>query len=274
VEVGGKSFLARYAGKITSIAVLSPIVAIGGRMLQTQPNNDYKPNFKQKGKQYQYFEEGPIRIQLQGTYIGRLTHDGAGLDRPVSEHSIMEAAIALSRTLTEAGVQHSFPGGTIIKLLPYIPDHPPDYKKTGRLGTDGESLRRLFETSFRVMEVDEPYVTALHLGFTDPKHGENLTIEFPGSSPPKALSTCHSHDTDLENLAEDPAEKFSETKKGDSYAMNLTPVVLFNYRLWCLATHSAFGEPEIQDIEPLLQAFTQDLRVHRGKSMLSLRGLR
>jgi hypothetical protein len=179
VEVGGKSFLARYAG--TTIAVLSPFVAIGRRMPQMQPNNDYRPDFKRKGKQYQYFEEGPIRIQLQGTYIGRLTHDGAGLDRPVSEHSIMEAAIVLSRTLTEAGVQHSFPGGTIIKLLPYIPDHPPGYKKTGRLGTDGENLRRLFETSFRVMEVDEPYVTALHLGFTDPKHRENLTIEFPGS---------------------------------------------------------------------------------------------
>jgi hypothetical protein len=45
--------------------------------------------------------------------------------------------------------------------------------------------------------------------------------------------------------------------------MNLTPVVLFNYRLWCLATHQAFGEPEIHDIEPFFTAFTHDLRAHR-----------
>jgi hypothetical protein len=77
------------------------------------------------------------------------------------------------------------------------------------------------------------------------------------------LTTCRSHDIDLENPTEDLPEKFLETKKGDSYVMNLTPVVLFNYRLWCLATHEAFGEPEIQDIEPLFQAFTHDLRVHR-----------
>lgn len=46
--------------------------------------------------------------------------------------------------------------------------------------------------------------------------------------------------------------------------MNLTPVILFNYRLWCLATHESLsGEPEIQDIEPLFEAFNHDLRVHR-----------
>jgi hypothetical protein len=132
VEVGGKSFLAKYPN--SQIAVFSPNIAIGGCMLQIQPNDKaaYKPDFKLKGKQY--FQEGPIKIQLQGTYIGRLTHDGAGLDRPVSEHSIMETAIALSRTLTEAGIQHSFPGGTIIKLLQYSPDHPPGYKKVDSQG--------------------------------------------------------------------------------------------------------------------------------------------
>lgn len=46
--------------------------------------------------------------------------------------------------------------------------------------------------------------------------------------------------------------------------MNITPVALFNYRLWCLATHSSHsGEPEIRDIEPLLEAFKHDLRLHR-----------
>lgn len=64
--------------------------------------------------------------------------------------------------------------------------------------------------------------------------------------------------------ANEPGEKFKESKKGDSYAMNLTPVILFNYRLWCLATHELMsGEPEIQDIKPLFEAFNHDLRVHR-----------
>jgi hypothetical protein len=46
--------------------------------------------------------------------------------------------------------------------------------------------------------------------------------------------------------------------------MNLTPIILFNYRLWTLATHQSLsGEPEIFDIEPLLSAFLHNLRVHR-----------
>jgi len=66
--------------------------------------------------------------------------------------------------------------------------------------------------------------------------------------------------------AEEPAEKFKEDKKGDSYAMNLTPVSLFNYRLWCLATHQSLsGEPEIHDIEPLFEAFKHELSNHRNE---------
>jgi hypothetical protein len=46
--------------------------------------------------------------------------------------------------------------------------------------------------------------------------------------------------------------------------MNLTPVILFNYRLWSLATHQSLsGEPEIWDIEPLFEAFKHNLRIHR-----------
>ncbi|KAE9363388.1 hypothetical protein N431DRAFT_357496 [Stipitochalara longipes BDJ] len=48
--------------------------------------------------------------------------------------------------------------------------------------------------------------------------------------------------------------------------MNLTPVSLFNYRLWCLATHQSLsGEPEINDIEPLFEAFKHDLSKHRNE---------
>ena len=62
----------------------------------------------------------------------------------------------------------------------------------------------------------------------------------------------------------EPPEKPKESKKPDAYAMNLTPVILFNYRLWTLATHQSLsGEPEIFDIEPLFSAFSHNLRIHR-----------
>jgi hypothetical protein len=180
VEVGGKSFEARYSnGRIT---LLSPIVAIGGRMLQTQPSEKFNPDFRYDSKRQ--FQEGPIKVRLQGTYIGRLSHDGAGLDRPLAEHSMMEAAIALSRTLTEAGIQHEFPGGTMIKLLPYDFSQIVNDKKIRSSGSDGENLRHLFEKSFRVMEAEERHPMSLHIGMTDPKHRENISIEFPSKPLP------------------------------------------------------------------------------------------
>lgn len=177
VEVGGKSFQAIYP--TNQVNVLSPIAAVGGRMLQTQPEETFKPDFRRNPKGT--FSDGSITVRLHGTYIGRLTHDGAGLDRPLAEHSMMDAAIALSRTLTEAGVQHKFPGGTMIKLLPHNPSQMGDKKKSRSSLTDGESLRRLFEKSFRVMEAEELHPLSLHLGITDLKLKENITIEFPGT---------------------------------------------------------------------------------------------
>jgi hypothetical protein len=261
VEVGGKSFEARYSnGRIT---LLSPIVATGGRMLQAQPSEKFSPDFRHDSKHR--FQEGLIKVHLQGTYIGRLSHDGAGLDRPLAEHSMMEAAIALSRTLTEAGIQHEFPGGTMIKLFPYDYSQIADDKKIRSSGSDGENLRHLFEKSFRVMGAEERHPMSLHIGMTDPKHGENISIEF-SSKPFVQITLQHTdHDLDLFGSAELP-EKEKASKKPDAYAMNLTPVILFNYRLWSLATHQSLsGEPEIWDIEPLFEAFKQNLRVHRKR---------
>jgi hypothetical protein len=179
VEVGGKTFEARY-GSTRRVTLLSPYVAIGGPILENQPQPNFRPIFRQDSKHQ--FQESPVKVQLQGTYIGRLSHDGAGLDRPLAEHSMMEAAIALSRTLTEAGIQHVFPGGTMIKLLPYDFSQIINDKKIRSSGTDGENLRRLFEKSFRVMEAEERYPVSLHIGMTDQKHRENISIEFPSKS--------------------------------------------------------------------------------------------
>ena len=94
----------------------------------------------------------------------------------------MEAAIALSRTLTEAGIQHEFPGGMMIQLLPNDFSRMIKDGKIWSSGTDGENLRRLFAKSFRVMEAEERYPMSLHIGMTDQKHGENISIEFPSKS--------------------------------------------------------------------------------------------
>ncbi len=64
----------------------------------------------------------------------------------------------------------------------------------------------------------------------------------------------------------EPPEKPKESKKPDAYAMNLTPVILFNCRLWTLTTHQSIsGEPEIFDVEPLVSAFSHNLRLHRNE---------
>jgi hypothetical protein len=178
VEVGGKSFDAKYLSCRTTL--LSPIAAMGNQMLQTGAAVRFKPDFRYNSRRS--FQQGPTNIRLQGTYIGRLSHDGAGLDRPLAEHSMMEAAISLSTTLTEAGILHEFPGGTLIKLLPSNQPSMMDDKKFRNSGSDGENLRRLFGKSFRVMEAEERFPMALHLGITDPKHGENISIEFPSMS--------------------------------------------------------------------------------------------
>jgi hypothetical protein len=180
VEVGGKSFQAMYSNN--RINILSPIVATN-EIFHPQSQNNFKPDFKEKSKQK--FDEMDVKVQLQGTYIGRLTHDGAGLDRPVSEHSIMEAAIALSRTLTEAGIQHSFPGGTLIQLHPYDWDQTADYKTRSRPDPDDEQLQCLFSahgSKFHILVPDHPFEPTLSLRFKDRKHREKITVEFPGKS--------------------------------------------------------------------------------------------
>jgi hypothetical protein len=180
VEVGGKLFDAKYLSCRTTL--LSPIVAMGNQMLQMGPAERFKPDFRYNSRRS--LQQGPTNFRLQGTYIGWLSHDGAGLDRPLAEHSIMEAAISLSTTLTEAGILHEFPAGTLIKLLPSNQPSMMDDKKFRNSGSDGENLRRLFGKSFRVMEADERFPMALHLGITDVKHGENISIEFPSMSFP------------------------------------------------------------------------------------------
>jgi hypothetical protein len=107
---------------------------------------------------------------------------------------MMEAAITLSRTLTEAGIQHEFPGGAMVKLLPYYFSQIDD-KKIRSSGSDGENLRHLFEKSFRVMGAEERHPMSLHIGMTDPKHGENISIEFP--SKPFLQITLQPTDHDL-----------------------------------------------------------------------------
>jgi hypothetical protein len=186
VEVGGQSF--QILEPNYRLNVLSPTIARSGHMLQTQPCHDYwAPTLKEHPNTR--LESGPIKIQLQGSYIGRLVHNGASLDRSASEHGMIEAAIALSRTFTEAGIEHSFPGGTLIKLLPYSPNEEDDKPSWGS-ETDKEKLHRLFGahgSKFRVLEGDHPFEPTMSLGFMVRKHREKITVEFPGQPPSKSF---------------------------------------------------------------------------------------
>ena len=62
-----------------------------------------------------------------------------------------------------------------------------DDKESRTSETDGENLRHLFQTRFCVMEAEEHVPMSLHLGITDPKHGENMSIEFPSKSLPQCM---------------------------------------------------------------------------------------
>lgn len=68
---------------------------------------------------------------------------------------------------------------------------------------------------------------------------------------------------DISDQTDADQEKFAEDPRGRTDAVKLDPVSLFNYRLWCLATHEMFGDPEIRDIQPLCQAFGYELRQNR-----------
>lgn len=163
VEVGQKSFKAMYP-VMDCVNVLSRNVATG----------DPLPQLKAP-------KQEPIPLKPQCSHIGRLTQEGDG---PLQEDSVMEAAIALSRILTNAGIQHSFPGGSLIKLLPYKPNGQPVNNTSWDPEIDIQKVHKLFELHtgpFQILPT-RPHFDRLklYLRFSDHLHGENITVYFSG----------------------------------------------------------------------------------------------
>jgi hypothetical protein len=93
----------------------------------------------------------------------------------------MEAAIALSKVFTEAGVQHSFPGDFTMELLPYI-----DYDESFAPSSDDiGKLQRLFAQNgspFQVLpfsKSDTPKIQLLFRNFG--KSGIGTVVTFSGN---------------------------------------------------------------------------------------------
>jgi len=109
IKVGGKSFEAKFAD--VSVITLLPSIIATGRLAYLPPSS-LPESSSNRTKE----------IHLQHSHLGRISQTGSGILRP---DSILEAALTLSRLLTQKGIMHSFPGGSLIKLHAY---KPPDGK--------------------------------------------------------------------------------------------------------------------------------------------------
>jgi hypothetical protein len=177
----------------------------------------------------------------------------------------MEAAVTLSRTLTDAGVKHCFPGGSLIKLL----TTEMSVEDTGwEPERDIREVHGLFVLlgghPFHILPKQHSQ-NELQIGFTDLKHDQNITVRFPGKNPSTHSSVGPNYYKDTPYRHLDHKEKDPEDFRSRADEVNLDPVSLFNYRLWFLATHLSFGEQEVRDIESLVQAFKHNLQVNRKR---------
>jgi hypothetical protein len=174
----------------------------------------------------------------------------------------MEAAIAMSKILTDAGVQYAFPGDTAIELLPYI-----DYDQSFTPSSDDAGkLRRLFTqqgSPFQVSLVNESGTSGVDILFKNEKDGrENLVITLSGKKfHGPQYSACLTA-TDLQNQ-EESATGLSKEAESSQNTVKLSPISLFNHRLWTIANQEGTDFIGIDDIDHLTKSFTRELRQHR-----------
>jgi hypothetical protein len=120
------------------------------------------------------------KIRLKWSYVGRLIQQGNG---PLQPESVMEAALTLSRLLTESNIQHEFPGGSVVRLLPYKPPRGSNLndKNYDQRQDDREILQPFFHERFSYDPVEwSRDVLGVHVTYIDQLHGENIRIEFAG----------------------------------------------------------------------------------------------
>jgi hypothetical protein len=67
----------------------------------------------------------------------------------------------------------------------------------------------------------------------------------------------------MNNAKEDSASNFSKESKHFQETVKLTPVSLFNHRLWTMANHEGTDFGGVDDIDHLAKGFLRELRQHR-----------
>jgi hypothetical protein len=169
IEVGGKSYSVFAAIPIEG-HVLSPLVASSSQPVRSEERTSrLKP---QRHLAAPISPRDTTSIKFQRTHIGRFSQQVKGVH---GDHSIMEAAIAVSKILTDSGVQHVFSGDTTIELLPYI-DYDPSFIPSS---DDTGKLQRLFSqkgSPFQVLPFDESGTPVIELLYNDEKDSEKTTI--------------------------------------------------------------------------------------------------
>jgi hypothetical protein len=67
----------------------------------------------------------------------------------------------------------------------------------------------------------------------------------------------------MNDAKEDSASNFSKENKTFQETVKLTPMALFNHRLWTMANHEGTGFGGVDDIDHLAMGFLRELRQHR-----------
>ncbi|PMD15602.1 hypothetical protein NA56DRAFT_709733 [Hyaloscypha hepaticicola] len=177
-------FTAEVAGKVYPVLIS---ISIEGRVLS--PLKATKIEAVSKKRQVHHpnpqtdlarpiYQRDTASLKLQRTHIGRFSQQ---VESAHGNQSIMEAAIALSKMFTEAGVQHSFPGDFTMELLPYI-----DYDESFAPSSDDVGkLQRLFAqkgSQFQVLtpvKSDAPEIQLLFKNFGN--SGIETVVIFSGN---------------------------------------------------------------------------------------------
>lgn len=100
IKVGGKSFEAIFAA-VSVITLLPALIAPGRPAYLPASPPSYHSSSRTK------------EIHLEHSHLGRISQIGSGILEPAS---ILEAALTLWRLLTQTGIWHSFPGGSLVRL--------------------------------------------------------------------------------------------------------------------------------------------------------------
>ena len=252
IEIARKEFHVKFPD-VKDFEVVSQHVALG----RAAPPPDAMPAAPKEKLVY----------QLTHSYIGRISQNSTGV---IKEANVMEAALAVSRALTKYEVPHEFPGGSLVKILPYRFDRNRTNTSNFDKMTDSKKISACFaqESSLETIEPEgwsPEELLRIKLSYNDVPHGENVTVLFPS----KFLSASGNHGffaySRIATLRwnDDQQKKWGKETRNPTDSVKLDAVSLFNYRLWCAITYEKLNGPQLEDFAGLYLSFSKDLHHHR-----------